>query len=135
MKKLKIKKRTGFTLIELVITIVLIATLSAISVPIYNQHTKKAKYAECYTLLASIRDAELMYRSEYSSFYKFGYTANEKVLGINASSNKYFTWFSVDIEAGGNLGVRFIARVSDIVAWSTKSLTYDMSSGINKINV
>lgn len=135
MKKSKIKKKTGFTFIELVITIVLIATLSAISVPIYNQHTKKAKLAECYTLLASIRDAELMYRSEYSNFYQFNYTSDQKVLGINASSNKYFTYFRVYVGMGESLKNKFIAAVTGFRPWYEECLTYDIDNAINKFNI
>ena len=131
----KSKKRTGFTLIEMVITIVLIATLSAISVPLYKQHTKRAKLAECYTLLASIRDAELMYRSEHSNFYQFGYTANEKVLGINASSNKYFTWFRVYVGLTDSLSNKFIAAVTGFRPWYEECLTYDINNGVNKFNI
>ncbi|MBQ3833932.1 MAG: pilin [Elusimicrobia bacterium] len=98
------RKTKGFTLVELVITITIVVILSSISVPIYKSYTKEATMAEGYSLLATIREAQLSYRAEYGNFLRgehssqkdwHTYTCNEEVLGINGRLNKYFTWFKV----------------------------------------
>ena len=103
MKKLK-----GFTLIEMIITIVVIIILSSISVPMYKGYKKQAIAAEGYVLLGAIRDAQMAYYNRYRNFLYYSqssagsavYTNNEEVLGIDARGNKYFTWFHVG--HGGN---------------------------------
>ena len=100
MKISKIKKKKGFTLVELVITIAIIIVLSSISVPIYKNYVWNAKKSEGYMLLATIRDAQLNYRNEHGNFLFFtgtcsktnnGWTCNETVLGIDARANKYYS--------------------------------------------
>ncbi len=99
--------RSGFTLVELVITIAIVIILSVISVPIYRGYVDKAKMSEAYALLGTILSAQKAYYSEYGYFlnddhscsgnsgnYKF--TSNETVLGIDARGNKYFTWFNIN---------------------------------------
>lgn len=93
------KKIKGFTLVELVIVVTLIVILSTISVPLYKGHANKARALEGYALLKSIRDAELLYKQEYSTWYagnysdRYGGTCFHEILGIDARGNKYFTFF------------------------------------------
>jgi len=46
---------SGFTLIELMITIVVIAVLSAIALPAYTDYVTRSKLAEAYAHLADLR--------------------------------------------------------------------------------
>ena len=100
MKNLKNK---GFTLVELVITIVVIVILSAIAVPMYKDYGLKTKLSEGYMFLATVRDAQKAYYSKYGNFLCYSqssagnalWTSNEEVLGVDARRNKYFTTFHV----------------------------------------
>ena len=96
------KKKNGFTLIELVITIAIVIILSVVSVPIYRSYIDKAEKSEAYALLGILISAQKAYYSEYGNFLAWqntsthginGTTCNETVLGIDARGNKYFTWF------------------------------------------
>ena len=103
------KNIKGFTLIELAVTLVVIIILMSVSVPIYRSNLINYKRAEGYALLASIRSAQEQYYAEYGNFLLSAnssagdnttwtgtfYTYNEKVLGINAKTNKYFTKFCI----------------------------------------
>lgn len=51
----------GFTFVELVIVIVIVAILSIISVPIYRRYIEKARFTEAMTNLRAIADANTMY--------------------------------------------------------------------------
>ena len=99
MKIKKLKERSvGFTLVEMIITMVIVVILSAISVPIYKDYVKKSKISEGYVLLSAIRSAQERYYTEYGTFYAVGGdTCNEEVLAINAMTNKYFTIFNVNV--------------------------------------
>ncbi|MBQ3835042.1 MAG: prepilin-type N-terminal cleavage/methylation domain-containing protein, partial [Elusimicrobia bacterium] len=79
-------KNKGFSLVELIITIMIIIILSLISGPIYKSYALKAKEAEGYALLGAIRSAQDNYYRTYRTFYHtYGaYTCNNEVLGIDA---------------------------------------------------
>lgn len=98
-----IKRNFGFTLVELVLVISIVVVLSVISGPIYRSYAYKARQAEGYALLGTIRSAQESYYGEYEEFLMAYYgsgktkgnTCNEEVLGIDARPNKYYTWFSI----------------------------------------
>ena len=100
------KRKTGFTLVELVIVIAIVIILSVISVPIYRGYVDKSKLAEGYALLGSILSAQKAYYSEHGNFLKKAqsslglgssfWTSNEDVLGVDARSNKYFSLFYIN---------------------------------------
>lgn len=47
----------GFTLIELMVVVALIATLTALAVPQYRSHVASTQFSEAYTLFAGLRTA------------------------------------------------------------------------------
>ena len=49
------KQTRGFTLIELMITIAIIAILAGVALPAYNDYTQRAKLTEAFTGLADFR--------------------------------------------------------------------------------
>lgn len=103
------KDKKAFTLVEVVLTIIIVVVLSSISVPVYKGYSQKAKYAEGYALIGNIMKAEDIYRAEYGNFYYLSatwaaagtiYTQSNDVLGINVSGNKYFTTFTLQCNTG-----------------------------------
>lgn len=109
MKNPKNKKKKGFTLVELVITIAIIVVLSTISIPIYKDYIHNSKLSEAYLLLANIRDAQCQYYNNYGCFFKSTATTSvDDVLGVNANRNKYYKSF---ISALVTTGDYFIACV------------------------
>ncbi|MBH1803533.1 pilin [Stenotrophomonas maltophilia] len=49
------KNQKGFTLIELMIVVAIIAILAAIAIPQYNDFTARAQMSEAYTLAAGLK--------------------------------------------------------------------------------
>lgn len=99
------RKIKGFTLMELVITLIIVITLSLISWPIYRgRHREYSMLAEGYALLGAIKEAQINYYNEYGYFYarenpyqlfaNNAWTSIEPGLGINAINNKYFSYFN-----------------------------------------
>ena len=98
------EKIKGFTLTEIIITMILIIILSLISLPIYRgRYSNYSKLAEGYALLGAIRDAQINYYNEYGYFLNStawghistsAWTSYDPVLNINATNNRYFSWFN-----------------------------------------
>ena len=97
-------KQKGFTLMELVTVIALVVVLTVISAPIYNSYASKARMAEGYALVGTIRSAQDNYFNEYATYLRaldsvagsIKYTNNDTILGINAKVNNYYTWFNIN---------------------------------------
>ena len=63
-----IERRGGFTLIELMITVAIIAILSAIAMPSYLEYVRKGKRADARALLQSASIAQEKYRLSNPSY-------------------------------------------------------------------
>ncbi len=58
----------GFTLMEVLIVIVIIAVLAGLAVPIYTATVEKSRRAEALATLGAIRQSEMRYFSQFSSY-------------------------------------------------------------------
>lgn len=62
-------RKLGFTLIELMVTIVIIGILAAIAIPAYKDYIVKAKMAEAYNLIDNLTKLEITFYTNNSEFY------------------------------------------------------------------
>lgn len=92
------KQPHGFTLIELMITIAILAILAAIAVPSYTDYVTRGKIVEATSTLAGLRVKMEQY---YQDNRNYGSTATACGVATPASPEvKYFT-FSCNWGAGG----------------------------------
>ncbi len=75
--KREISNKKGFTLIELVIVVAIIAILAAISIPQYLNYQCKSKQVEARNILGSVSKLQEIYYSNHNT-----YTADLSELGI-----------------------------------------------------
>ena len=69
------KKSKGFTITELIITMAIIGILSAIIIPMYTNHIRRARRSDAKVALENVRAMEEQFRAENGS-----YTFNPKNL-------------------------------------------------------
>lgn len=90
-------KKTGFTLVEMIIVIVIVAILSLVAVPMYRAYVRKAMLTEAKTLIGALEKHERIYYSEFAKYLPF--TSTDAFIGgtldIHVASNKYFRNFEV----------------------------------------
>jgi type IV pilus assembly protein PilE len=84
--------KKGFTLVELMVTVLIVGILAAIAVPSYIKHTQTSKRLMAINEIFAIQVAETRYRSVNTSY------ANLDTIGYNASSS-YYTFSVTDTSA------------------------------------
>jgi len=87
-------RKKGFTLIELMIVIAIIGILASIAVPLYANHSKRAKFAEIISASAPVR------------------TAIESCLSVNLSNERCDTWAEIGIVKEQLLQTNLLVDVS-----------------------
>lgn len=68
MRKMLNNKHQGFTLIELMIVVAIIAILAAIAIPNFMKFQLKSRQSEARVLLSGVFSAEVAFYAEYSRF-------------------------------------------------------------------
>lgn len=89
------KSNKGFTLVELVIVIVIVAILSVVGATVYNGYVRQAIFTEGKTLVGAMVQAQKLFYMQNNTFYEC-WGDFEPELDIDARYNKYFKWFEVE---------------------------------------
>jgi len=80
------RRRQGFTLIEIMIAVAIVAILAAIALPSFLDSVRKSRRAEAFTALAFLQQAQERWRSNRAD-----YGARADLPGVNANTpNGYY---------------------------------------------
>ena len=109
MEKSLLKKHSGFTLIELMIVVAIIAILAAIAIPNFIKFQMKSRQSEAVILMAGLYDAEIAFYAKNSvftkSFKELDFSPMEApkyyknwYLNLSANSNNFTATCSADLD-------------------------------------
>jgi len=82
------KLQKGFTLVELMIVVVIVAILAAVSIPAYSDYVRRGKITEATTALSGLRVRMEQYYQDNRTYLNAGACG---VAMPNATEVKYFT--------------------------------------------
>jgi prepilin-type N-terminal cleavage/methylation domain-containing protein len=97
----------GFTLVELMVTVVIVGVLSGIAMVAYSRYMRSARKSEVIAVFGEIRLKEEAYRAEFSSYLST--TANEATLYPTTPDGTPQLW-ATPPAAWGQLGLTDIGR-------------------------
>jgi len=81
---------TGFTLIEVMITVAIVAILAAIALPSYQDYVRRSKLTEAYSALADLRVKMEQYYQDNRNYGGAGAACPVAVTNQVTGSMKYF---------------------------------------------
>ena len=89
------KQQTGFTLLELMVTVAILAVITAIAIPAYSGYISSARRAECLNVMAEVNLAQDEHFLEFNSYFTGNRASGDNSLQAN-SQGYYNGTFSTD---------------------------------------
>lgn len=82
------KRGSGFTLIELMISVAIVAILAAVALPIYNDSIRKSRRTDAFAALSSVQQAQERWRANNASYSdQLTPTASSTPPGLGQAAN------------------------------------------------
>ena len=96
-------KEQGFTLIELMITVVIVAILASVAVPSYQSQMQKARRADAYDCLLNAAQ-----RQENFFYQNNTYASTIGALGLDAQSCGEGDYYALEIAGDPNIATSYL---------------------------
>lgn len=122
--------KKGFTLLELMITVVVIAILAGIALPSYNDYVLRSKFAEATGNLADLRVKMEQY---YADNRRYSTDAAGGTCGIPggnapaASDARYFTYVCASTNPNGIGDQQFVLTANGVAAQGLAGISFTVN--------
>ena len=94
----------GFSMVEIMVVLIIVAILAAISAPLMNSYNRRAMSAEGKALCASVASAETGYAAEHDTFVAVPLcSSGTAIINVDARTNQYFTSYQVGPGVTGSI--------------------------------
>lgn len=114
-------KKTGFTLLELMVTVAIIAVLASIAIPSYQQYILKGRRADGKSAILDVQLAEEKWRTNNIT-YTSSIVAD---LGLSATSKENYYDMSISGNTGTNYKITATHKGVQVADTKCKTLSID----------
>ncbi len=125
MSRWPISRKRGFTMIELMVVVIIVAILSAIAVPLYTGYIKNSRKSEATARLGAILTAAKSYNQENS-----GWPTSSTASGFygDFTGSDHFTYSQTSSSSTGHYTARATGNGVDNI---TNSMTVTISAAVD----
>jgi type IV pilus assembly protein PilE len=112
------RRAAGFTLIELMIAVAIVAIISAIAIPAFTDAVRKSRRSDAFAALSAVQQAQERWRSNNASYAPLANTAESgnPPNGLGLSTTSPSAYYGISLSGVGATGYTATA-----LADSTKS--------------
>jgi len=127
----------GFTLIEVVITMVVLAILAAIAIPSYNDSVRKSRRAEAFTAMAAVQQAQERWRGNHASYASSIDAAadDEETPGLGLSDTTPSGYYALELSSVSGTGYVLTASGVDGTTQAEDAQCRKLSLRLNDGNI
>jgi type IV pilus assembly protein PilE len=122
------KRASGFTLIELMISVAIVAIVVAIALPNYKEYVLRSHRADAQAALLDMAARQERFLAQNNSYTTLIAPANGLNMGTTTSAEGYYN-LSVGVCAGGNISTCYVltasATGSQAADTDCKDITFD----------
>jgi prepilin-type N-terminal cleavage/methylation domain-containing protein len=83
----EVAMRKGFTLLELIIVVIIVAILAGLGIPQFIRTVDRARASEASQILGAVRSAQLRYYAEWNDYYRNTTSCAGIDIGLTALRN------------------------------------------------
>lgn len=122
--------KKGFTLVEMMIVVAIIAVLAGVAIPQYNKYVKKSETTEALRFMKQIIDGEVVYNSTHNNYVPIsngsGADANQTAgmiqIGFEAPTQGDFRFYEAEVCDGTVPGI--VVKASTTATFTPGTTVY-----------